>query len=96
MNEYLIKHENMHVLSFELIENIGDPVIKITWITDNKTLLPFELVLNDDGVSQWLISRVIPRNRAYADSFLSKCGLSINRPMDIISVSKGLSLNDVY
>ncbi|MDD6915868.1 MAG: XRE family transcriptional regulator, partial [Eubacteriales bacterium] len=27
---------------------------------------------------------------------MSKCGLNINRPMTIIKVSKGLSLNDCY
>ena len=39
---------------------------------------------------------MIPKNRAFARVFLAKCGLSINRPMKIISVSKGLSLNDSY
>ena len=52
--------------------------------------------LTTDSVYRWLRHRTIPKNRAYVHNFLSKCGLSINRPMNIISVSKGLSLNDCY
>lgn len=37
---------------------------------------------------------VLPGTRANARTFLARCGLSFNRPMRIISVSKGLSLND--
>ena len=68
----------------------------ITWITEEKALLPVDLSLNDEELGRWLKNRIIPKNRAYVNNFLSKCGLSINRPMDIISLSKGLSLNDVY
>ena len=39
---------------------------------------------------------MIPKNRIYSGVLLSKCGLHINRPMSIIKVSKGLSLNDCY
>ena len=39
---------------------------------------------------------VLPGTRANARTFLARCGLSFNRPMRIISVSKGLSLNDSY
>jgi len=49
-----------------------------------------------DGLAKWLKHRTIPRNRAYVHNFLSKCGLNLNRPINIIKVSKGLSLNDCY
>ena len=47
-------------------------------------------------MESWLRHRTIPRNRAYVDTILSSMGLSINRPMDVIRLSKGLSLNDCY
>lgn len=93
---YIIKHMDMPVMRFELIENTGDPAVSITWTTEKKDLLPLDMSEGNAGLSHWLRNRTIPKNRAFVNNFLSKCGLSINRPMDIISVSKGLSLNDVY
>ena len=52
--------------------------------------------VSDSGVFKWLRSRTIPKNRAYAHNLLSKAGLSINRPMNILRATKGLSLNDSY
>ncbi|MCR5796225.1 MAG: XRE family transcriptional regulator [Solobacterium sp.] len=96
MQEYIIKHKDLPVLTFTIIENVSDPVIRITWITENRKMLPLDMIPDDEGVVRWIKSRTIPKNRAFVNSFLAKCGLSINRPMDIITVSKGLSLNDVY
>ena len=93
---YTIKHRNMPVLKFELKENIANPAVHILWTTEHTAFLPLDMSVSDEGLSHWLRSRTIPKNRAFVNNFLSKCGLSINRPMDIISVSKGLSLNDVY
>ena len=58
--------------------------------------MPLDLEVTENGLAKWIKRRNIPKNRAFVDAFLSKQGLSSNRPMDIISVSKGLSLNDVY
>ena len=93
---YILKHKDEPVLRFELLENTGNPRVQITWKTENQSLLPLDLSADEAGLAQWLRSRTIPKNRAFVSNFLSKCGLSINRPMDILSVSKGLSLNDVY
>ena len=94
--KYIIKHKNVPMIKFDLLENLTAPKVHITWVTEEKALLPVDLSLDDEGLGKWLKGRVVPKNRAYVNNFLSKCGLSINRPMDIISVSKGLSLNDVY
>ena len=93
---YSIKHFNTPVLCFSA--NPGaDPNITVTWVTDNRHLLPLDLPEpTDAGVERWIRQRVIPKNRAYVSSLLSAMGLSPNRPMDIIRVSKGLSLNDCY
>ncbi len=93
---YIMKHMDTPVMRFELIENTGNPAVSVTWTTEEKDLLPMDMAESNEGLSRWLRSRTIPKNRAFVNNFLSKCGLSINRPMDIISVSKGLSLNDVY
>ena len=92
---YVLKHFDDDLLKFEVLENLEDPVVKIVWINKEKIhMLPMGMAVTDEGVSKWLKRRVIPTNRAFADSFLAKCGLSANRPMDIISVCRGLSLND--
>ena len=94
---FFIKHKDLNILKFVLIHNFADLGLQIEWINEDfREFLPLDLELTNDGVAKWLKHRTIPRNRTHANNFLSKCGLSINRPMDIISVSKGLSLNDVY
>ena len=93
---YELKHFDKTVLKFSAVDNSNEPDIKITWIDDDKTLLPLDLDVSDEGLYKWLKHRTIPSNRAYVRNFLSKCGLSLNRPMNIIKESKGLSLNDCY
>lgn len=85
------------LLCFDVIENIADPVLHITWVNaEKKDFLPLDLQLSDEGLSHWICRRSVPKNRAYVGAFLSKYGLSINRPMDVIGLCKGLSLNDSY
>lgn len=94
---YILKNKDIPLLKFEVISNLRDPVVAITWADVQKTdRLPLDLEQGNEGLVKWLKNRTIPRNRAFVDAFLAKCGLSINRPMDIISVSKGLSLNDCF
>ena len=94
---YVLKNKDLPLLKFEVVNNIRDPEVRITWHDENNiSLLPLDLELNNASLSKWLKLRTIPRNRAFVNSFLAKCGLSINRPLDIISVSKGLSLNDCF
>lgn len=94
---YVLKLFDTELLKFELVENIADPVVKILWIDDEKRrLLPLGMEISNRGLASWLKHRSIPKNRAYVNIFLAKCGLNPNRPMDVISVCKGLSLNDSY
>lgn len=94
---YELKHFDTTLLKFTATEDSSIPKINISWINEEKReLLPLDLTCTPDGLSSWLKHRTIPKNRAYVDSFLSKCGLNANRPMSIIRVSKGLSLNDCY
>lgn len=94
---YTIKHFDTPLLKFGADENSNDPNLEIIWIDEeNKHLLPLDMETTSNSIYRWICHRIIPKNRAYSQNFLSKCGLSINRPMNIISVSKGLSLNDCY
>ena len=94
---YYLKHFDTKLVRFFADEKSNDPKFELLWITDeHRALLPLDLELSPEGLGKWLKRRSIPKNRAYVQAFLSKCGLSINRTMNIISISKGLSLNDCY
>lgn len=94
---YCLKHYDTTVLKFSANAQSSDPEYQILWVNEEKkNLLPLTLELSEDGLEKWLKHRTIPQNRAFVHNFLAKCGLSLNRPMNIISVSKGLSLNDCY
>ncbi len=94
---YELRHKNTSLIRFSVLEESETPEIEILWKNENKKhLMPLDLTQTPEGLVRWLKHRTIPKNRAYVHNFLSKCGLHINRPMSIIKVSKGLSLNDCY
>lgn len=94
---YELRHFNTPILRFTATEDSSTPDIDIIWTNqEHLDLLPLDLTLSDEGLTKWIKHRTIPKNRAYVQNFLSKCGLHLNRPMNIIRVSKGLSLNDCY
>ena len=94
---YELRHFNTPLLRFTATEDSNTPDVHILWCDENKkNLLPLDLSPTNEGLVKWLKHRTIPKNRAYVHNFLSKCGLNLNRPMNIIQVSKGLSLNDCY
>ena len=94
---YELRHFDTPLIRFAATEDSSMPEITILWVNEaEKHLLPLDLSLTGDSIAKWLKSRTIPKNRAYVHNFLSKCNLNLNRPMNIIKVSKGLSLNDCY
>lgn len=94
---YELKHYDVSLIRFSATEDTSNPEIKILWKNEGqRALFPLDLFPTEDGLATWLKRRTIPKNRAYVHNFLSKCGLHINRPMTVIKVSKGLSLNDCY
>ena len=94
---YELRHFDTPLMRFTATEDTSTPEIEILWVNEEKkALLPLDMTADGDSVSRWLRHRTIPKNRAYVHSFLSKCGLNLNRPMSILSVSKGLSLNNCY
>ncbi len=94
---YTLKHFDTDLLRFSAEPQSSSPEYKILWVNEEKKhLLPLDFEISAKGLEQWIKHRNIPKNRAFVDTFLAKCGLSANRPLGIISVSKGLSLNDCY
>lgn len=95
--EYILKHFDTPLVRFTATEDSSTPEINIIRINEEKKdLLPLDMDATPDSLLRWIKHRAIPKNRAYVHAFLAKCGLTLNRPMSIISVSKGLSLNDCY
>lgn len=95
---YELRQYDYVLLKFSLERRSLDEFIyNITWVNEElKCLLPIGLQLDSKGLSKWLSSRTVPKNREFVDQILSKSGLSHNDTIGIINLSKGLSLNDSY
>ena len=94
---YILKDADRPLLEFSANMQSSEADLQIQKIyEENRTFLPLNLTLTNEGIERWLKQRTVPKNRAYVDALLSKTGLSINRPLGIIAVCKGLSLNDCY
>ena len=95
--DYMLKLFDLPLLKFSVLEDLATPVLDILWVNEEKReLLPLDLIATPEGLAKWMCRRTIPKNRAFVHSFLAKCKLNVNRPMAIISICKGLSLNDSY
>ena len=94
---YTVRHFDLPLLEFEADMDSAETNLRIVKVYDeNRAFLPLNLTVSEDGLGRWLRHRTIPKNRAYVDALLSKVGLSLNRPLGIITVCKGLSLNDCF
>ena len=94
---YILKHFDTPLITFSA-QSGAEPDIQILSVNEScRELFPLDLAqVSPAGLESWIRRRTIPRNRAYVDNLLSTMGLSLNRPMDVLKVSKGLSLNDCY
>ena len=94
---YILKHFDTPLISFSARSG-AEPDIQILSVNEScRELFPLDLAeVSPAGLESWIRHRTIPRNRAYVDNLLSTMGLSLNRPVDVLKVSKGLSLNDCY
>jgi hypothetical protein len=95
---YILKHFDTELIKFNMISNAieGLSVEIIEYYYDNQSLFPIDLEQTNSGLLLWLKRRVIPKNRAFVQSFLAKLGLNVNDTQKIIEICKGLSLNDCY
>lgn len=94
---YTLMHFDAPLIVFSA-ERQAETNIRIIEVhKESKELFPLDLAeISERGIESWIKHRSIPKNRAYVDTLLSSLGLSVNRPLDLISVSKELSLNDCY
>ena len=94
---YELKQFDIPLIRFSA-DSGAEPNVRILWVNEaKKALFPLDLEsVSKEGLESWVRHRSIPKNRAYVDTILSSMGLSINRPFEILRISKGLSLNDCY
>ena len=95
---FFLKQYDTVLLSFEIIEDpLEGQKCRIHGIDEaHSAMLPIGMKKTDEGLMSWLRSRIIPKNREYADALLAKSGLSHNDTKGILLVCRGLSLNDSY
>lgn len=94
---YTLMHFDTPLIVFSAKKQVETNIRIIEVHKENKELFPLDLAeISERGIESWIKHRSIPKNRAYVDTLLSSLGLSVNRPLDLIGVSKGISLNDCY
>ena len=95
--EYELRHFDTPLLRFTADKDRSDPAYQVVWLNDHAhNLLPHGLEPTAKGIESWVRHRAIPKNRAFVSTFLARSGLSVNRPLGVIAVCKGLSLGDCY
>ena len=86
--ELILKQYDIPLLRFSATNDSCTPEIEVHWINeDQRHLLPLDMELSPEGISRWMRRRTIPRNRAYVNRLLAKCGLNANRPMGIPQIA---------
>jgi len=95
---YILKHFDTELIKFDMTSTAikGLSVEMIESYDKYRLFFPIDLELTNKGLLNWLKRRIIPKNRAFVQSFLAKLGLNVNDIRGIIDICKGLSLNDCY
>ena len=95
--DFVLKQYDDVLLNFMTKRTIDGIDVSITSIKKDKIeRLPLGMSPTSESLTRWLRHRTIPANRAYAQNFLSKNGLSENDFIGILQICKGLSLTDCY
>ena len=95
--EYTIKHIDTPLVRFSANRDTADSEYEVLWVNENaRQLLPFGMDASAQGVESWIRHRTIPKNRAFASTFLARNGLNANKALGILALSRGLSLTDCY
>ena len=95
--DFVLKQYDDVLLNFMTKRTIDGIDVSITSINKDKVeRLPLGMSPTSESLTRWLRHRTIPANRAYAQNFLSKNGLSENDFIGILQICKGLSLTDCY
>ena len=95
--DFVLKQFDDVMLNFMAKRTIDGIDVSISSINKDKVeRLPLGMSPTSESLTRWLRHRTIPANRAYAQNFLSKNGLSENDFIGILQICKGLSLTDCY
>ena len=95
--DFVLKQYDDVLLNFMTKRTIDGIDVSITSINKDKIeRLPLGMSPTSESLTRWLRHRTIPANRAYAQNFLTKNGLSENDFIGILQICKGLSLTDCY
>lgn len=95
---YILKHFDTNLVKFEFLNTpLEGTKLLIKEIYEvNKTFFPLGFEMKNSTLLSWIKSRTIPKNREFVYKILMELNLSLNDIEGIISISKGLSLNDCY
>ena len=97
--DFILKNKDVDILKFRIEDSIyGDYTLNILEIYNMaKELYPISLKIGDENeLLEWIQERNIPKNRAFVNEILGSLGLQRNDLIGILTVGKGLSLNDPY
>ena len=92
----ILKHRDRELLRFEWIDPQGVRVLSVN--EAERRFLPLEMKgeATDEALWKWLTHRTVPRNRRNIEELMARLGLNSRNIRGIISLCRGLSLNDVY
>ncbi len=94
--QYSLRLYDQELLQFQIAEGLS-LAAEITSVDESsRPLLPLDLDCTGEGILHWLRQRFIPRGRNYADQICRAVGCTPMDTMELVRISKGLSLNDAY
>lgn len=97
--QFILKNKDIDILKFKIDDGIyGDYELTILETYNmSPSLYPIALKNGDpEALLEWLKQRNIPKNRAFVNEILGSLELTRNDLIGILTVDKGLSLNDSY
>ena len=95
VKNYILKKYDNDIIDFDIVkEDYDDYKVVINSIIDKRNLP--NNVFNERTLLKWLNHRSIPKNRAFVLQILKNQNIDPNNMIELINISKGLSLNDVY
>ena len=97
--QFILKNKDIDILKFKIDDGMyGDYELTILETYNmSPSLYPIALENGDsEALLEWLKQRNIPKNRAFVNEILGSLELTRNDLIGILTVGKGLSLNDPY
>lgn len=92
---YYLKLFNKTLLRFDIDKELNVSNIKIC--NDDVKLFPENLKdVNSETIKHYILNKLVPKNRANLECFLSAVNIELDDYKAILDYSKGLSLIDAY